>query len=457
MNGQSVLKVTMTLLSDASFGSGYSIPGGEDIAVCQNAQGYPYVKGTTIKGLLRESLQNLITWMDGDPGIMGILFGKEDWTGTEDSRRLHFTALTLVNPPADPESCYGERTFTALEDGVVKPGTLRIAACVHKGFQFAGEIACSDQDVELLQDALAGIKWAGTMRSRGLGRVNIHSEVRKEQPAAFSPPTGGCIHYRLRTESAVQITDLSRSRDNSYETQGFIPGSAIRGAIIGILASNDPEWFAANKTALLSDTTRFGDAVPNPQQLSVLPAIKGFYEDKEETLFENVVVDGQFSPGLKRAKTGSFCALEKDKLLFWSAEIEGSTRIRRKSADEDSRMFQTRFISAGQNFDGYIMLDNCAVGDKIAEVFPQTIWLGADRYAGLGKCTITVLESIDAPGWTDNYGYREQAEIGTKLYLLALSPMTMLSDNGTPCGVDEVALAKSSALEWQRYVFAVRP
>ena len=50
------IQVTMELLSDTIFGSGYSIPGGEDVAVCRDERGYPYFKGSTLKGLLRESL-----------------------------------------------------------------------------------------------------------------------------------------------------------------------------------------------------------------------------------------------------------------------------------------------------------------------------------------------------------------------------------------------------------------
>lgn len=60
------LRVTMELLSDAILGSGFSIPGGEDIAVCRDTNGYPYLKGTTLKGLLRESLENLTDWTGGD-------------------------------------------------------------------------------------------------------------------------------------------------------------------------------------------------------------------------------------------------------------------------------------------------------------------------------------------------------------------------------------------------------
>ena len=46
-------KIRLELLSEAIFGSGFSVPGGEDIGVCTDARGYPYLKGSTFKGLLR--------------------------------------------------------------------------------------------------------------------------------------------------------------------------------------------------------------------------------------------------------------------------------------------------------------------------------------------------------------------------------------------------------------------
>lgn len=60
MSRQVELQVRLELLSDTIFGSGHSIPGGEDIAVCQDENGYPYLKGTTFKGLLRESMHDLL-------------------------------------------------------------------------------------------------------------------------------------------------------------------------------------------------------------------------------------------------------------------------------------------------------------------------------------------------------------------------------------------------------------
>ena len=62
MNEKTVLKMEMILKSDAIFGSGYSIPGEEDIAVCKDQDGYPYMKGSTFKGLLRESMERMAYW-----------------------------------------------------------------------------------------------------------------------------------------------------------------------------------------------------------------------------------------------------------------------------------------------------------------------------------------------------------------------------------------------------------
>ena len=354
MSGHTTLRVTMELLSDAIFGSGFSIPGGEDIAVCRDDAGYPYLKGSTLKGLLRESLENYLAWTGGSETELSALLGESGWSGTDDGRRIHLTELILDQRPDDPEMCFSSRMFTSLENGVVKEGTLRAAACIHSGQTFSGELTCRNGDVPLLQHALAGIKWAGTMRSRGFGRVRVRGIVTEAKAGKRTQlPAARCIHYRLRTESPILITDLDRSRENSYETRNYIPGSAVRGMVISALAAQEPEWFQAHRVELLSDGTRFLNAVPAPMGTVPLPSIKGFYEDKAEEHFESVVKDGTFTEGFKRAKLGSFCALEGDTVRFWSAAAGGAVRIGRKARNGDEKtMFQTRGIGAGQDFEG---------------------------------------------------------------------------------------------------------
>lgn len=441
------LPVTLELLSDTIFGSGYSIPGGEDTAVCQNEQGYPYVKGSTWKGLLRESLEDLAAWGGTDPENVGILLGEEDWSGLADSRRVRFTALTLNSPPEDPEDCRGLRAFTALENGTVKQGTLRTAACAQGGLTFSGHLECEAGDVPLLRDALRGVKWAGTHRSRGFGRVRFTAEEAQPLTMEAGLTSGTCLRFRLKTLLPVMVTDQTRSDGNNYETQGFLPGSAIRGAVMGRLAANDPMWFEANKRALLSDDTRFLDAVPSPFSLPPLPALRGFYEDKEETCFKSVVIDGPLASGLKRAGVGSFCAIEGDSLRYWSAHTGGGMRIRRGKNGKDTAPFQVRWLDQGQEFEGYILLEDPALSPKIAQALGDTLWLGADRFSGFGKCGITRLEAARRPAWLDVYGYEDQTEVGKDLYLLAVSPLTMLDEKGEPRGLDEEELAKQLGVE----------
>lgn len=448
MSGTVRMRVTMELLSDAIFGSGFSIPGGEDIAVCRDGQGYPYLKGTTLKGLLRESLENLIAWTGGSEADVDAILGVSGWDGTAEDRRLHLTALTLESPPTDPEECYDLRTFTSLENGTVKEKTLRTASCIRRGLHFSGELVCAEQDADLLRDALAGIKWVGTMRSRGFGSVRVRGEDLAERGPDRKPVRGRCIHYRLHTETPVLVTDLSRSMENSYATRGYIPGSAVRGMVMSALSGGDPAWFEAHKTALLSDATQFQDAVPICGDLPVLPSVKGFYETKEEAELESVLIDGTFAPGKKRAKLGSFCALDGDTIRYWSAGTDGAMRIKRNvGKKEDTEPFQTSYLSAGQDFSGYILLEDESLSEKISGVFADTVWLGADRFEGFGKCSVTCLESAEAPDWAAAYGCGRQEDVGTVLYLLAVSPLTMVNGLGELCGIDAAALAEKLGVE----------
>lgn len=445
MSEQCSILVTMELLSDAIFGSGYSIPGGEDLAVCQDDRGFPWLRGSTMKGLLRESLQNWLVWTGGNAAELEALLGREGWDGAADGRRVHLTELRLAEGPEDAEDCYSTRSFTALERGVAKAGALRTAACIRAGLRFRGELYCAPEDAELLCSALSCIRWVGTMRSRGFGSVRVRGE-RGPQAArsADLPRSANCLRYRLRTLSPLLVTDLSRSSGNGMETRGYLPGAAVRGMVVSALAASDPDWFAANRLVLLGDDTCFLDAVPVRGDLPVLPAIRGFYEDKTGSAFETVLLDGTFKPGLKRAKLGSFCAPDGETLRYWSAASSGATRIGIHRADGGTTdMFQTRYLDAGQELEAYILLKRPELAERIARVLSGTVWLGADRFGGFGKCAVSRMETAEEPAWRAAYGCRTREDCGTELYLLAVSPFTMLDGIGSPCGLDEAALAEA--------------
>ena len=437
--------ITMELCSDTIFGSGFSVPGGEDIAVCQDEKGYPYLKGSTLKGLLRESLENYLAWTGQSQQLVGTLCGESDWDGTADDRRIQLTALHLDPRPVVPEDCFSTRIFTSLEHGVVKTDTLRTAVCIHRGMRFSGLFTCHQRDLALFQTVVQGIKWVGTMRSRGFGRVACRLEPSEQGEMKCVLGPCRCIRYRLQTELPVIVTDLSHSRDNSYTTRGYIPGAAVRGMVVNALANQYPDWFAAHRAELLSEKTRFLDAIPWQEDSVGLPGIMGFYGQKGSTEVTSVL--NADVAGMKRAKPGAFCALEGEQIRGWTASTGGNLRIQRHvGKTETSYPFQTQHIDAGQTFEGYIWMDDPSLAEPIGRAFQKTVWLGADRYEGFGKCAVLLLESVEAPSWQD-YGYSAGDTTDSTLYLLAISPLTMLNDWGEPCGLDVNALAARLGVE----------
>ena len=140
MSERVTFAVEMELESDGIFGSGYSIPGGDDINTTIDEQGYPYLKGSTLKGLLAESLHNLLAWTGGSEADYTALMGEEGWSGTADERRVQLTDMTLISRPVQPEEAFSSHTFTALENGVVKQGSLRSASCVRAKTKFTGSV-----------------------------------------------------------------------------------------------------------------------------------------------------------------------------------------------------------------------------------------------------------------------------------------------------------------------------
>lgn len=435
-----VLSVRMELLSDTLFGSGFSLSGGADLSAKRDEEGFPYVSGTTFKGLLREGLENLLCWSGKDAALADELLGEGGYAGVESPRRVKVTALTLAHPPLDPAACYQERTFTALEGGVVKSSSLRSASCVARGQVFEGELFCQQEDVELLKQAIRSIRFVGTHRSRGLGSVRCSaalSAARKE--AAADLPQTAVIRYRLENCLPVVVTDLSRSHANGYAARDYIPGTAVRGMVLNALAQQEPEWFEAHKGALLTEAC-FLDAVPCPADWEPLPPLMGFYGEKGKETVTSVLLEDV--AGKKRVNLGTSCRPEGDTIRGWSGKTGGTMRIARQNEQrKDALPFQVQYLEKGQSFTGYILLNNRDLAPAIGRVLRGDVWLGADRHSGFGQCRVAECGALEQPGWL-TYGYGPQDEIGQDLYLLAMTPLGLVDQWGEPCALSEDILSE---------------
>ena len=190
------LLIEMTLLADAVFGNGLSIPGGEDIATQMDDQGFPYLKGNTLKGMFREELINLLGWTGKDEKetdeTVCTLMGEGGSEQLDETRKVRFSDL-VINPElrktveeetddlAEHIAMFTyTRDFTRLEDGMAKEGSLRQCRTVKSGLHFYGTCYCAKEDAELVKEVLSLIKWVGTMRNRGFGKVSIVVEEQYE-------------------------------------------------------------------------------------------------------------------------------------------------------------------------------------------------------------------------------------------------------------------------------------
>ena len=184
--------VRMKLLEDTIFGNGQSIPGEEDISVLCDSKGFPYYKGGTMKGIFREELERLLSWKkcDNAKETVSRLLGTSGSNDSNEKGRLIFSDFCVADcvkkavsdEIKDPSEIFNAftsvRTFTKInENGMVKNGSLRVARCVNSGISLFGEIECEDDDSEdvkdLIKEVLSQIKWIGTMRNRGFGKVRI--------------------------------------------------------------------------------------------------------------------------------------------------------------------------------------------------------------------------------------------------------------------------------------------
>lgn len=199
------MKVKIQLLSDAIFGSGRSVPGGEDIGVLHDTYGFPYISGTSVKGVLREEIENYFAWTEKEDSEKRIaeLFGSAgDKTDINqmnedqgdkmavsdfnlpfflrkaviDELAIHDKQTRQQNQDLVLDIFTGIRTFTKIEDGRSKDHSLRNARCVKKDLIFEGEILCAEDDENLVRECLAYVKWLGTMRTRGFGHVMVKGE-----------------------------------------------------------------------------------------------------------------------------------------------------------------------------------------------------------------------------------------------------------------------------------------
>ena len=239
----------------------------------------------------------------------------------------------------------------------------------------------------------------------------------------------------LNNVEPLSISDASTSQAGQSNVYKYIPGSTIRGFVISKLAQNK-ELFEKHKKALFYGDVRFQNAYPviDNGKNELIPSPKGFYEDKKaDGNLQNVVVDGTFSDGMKRAGLGNFCYLDKDTVRYCSIDVSSAMQV--KVNDSEQNIYRSSYIVPGCSFYSYIFVKDEESGElcqEIKRLFDDTeIFLGQNRNNGYGKCLCKIEEAGGMQIW--NHACKDTEN---SVYMLLLSDAVMRGQDGEYVGLN---------------------
>lgn len=256
------------------------------------------------------------------------------------------------------------------------------------------------------------------------------------------------IRYQIENIEPIRIADDSVSQLGQVETLRHIPGSTMRGYIVNSLAKDSD--FPSIKAKLFSNSVRYLNAYLSVKEKELLPSPKGFYENKEiiegRKEIENVVLDGKFTEGNKRASLGRYSYIEDGTIYYYGVETNSDLKIKvnLENDGEKRNVFRNEYIMPGHIFVGYIAVDDQVILERIKKLFARDLYLGNARSSGLGRCK--VISCVE----TDKLPYAEYAmdeDMTGSCFMMLLSNTAMRGEYGENEGLNLSLLQKKMGVE----------
>lgn len=252
------------------------------------------------------------------------------------------------------------------------------------------------------------------------------------------------IRYKIVNTEPLRIADDSTSQSGQTTTLRYIPGTTVRGFVINQLAGESD--FEEIKKELFSEKVKYLNAYLSRDGRNLIPSPKGFYEGKipkitdGKTEIRNVVLDGTFPEGYKRASLGRYCYLEGDCIYGYMVNTGADMKIRIHSGENGKKtVFNSEYIERGTSFTGYIAVEDRELGERIRRLFKEKILLGNARSSGYGKCRVLECEWMKELPHAAYFPKKDQAD---ECYLMLLSNTAMRNENGEICGFSEEAVKR---------------
>jgi CRISPR-associated protein Csx10 len=215
------------------------------------------------------------------------------------------------------------------------------------------------------------------------------------------------LFITLKLETPLLITGLGNGEENSSQSLPFIPGSALRGALVSQYASKSTGLRAdpLAEQLFFSGKVRFLNAYPLDQSGNrMLPIPASWRVQKGDDLKKAEVADLALTSDQDKNKvigqpyrgtnTGQgVYVFEPDEELAIHIASQGRGTVKAG----ESTVFQYQSLARGQSFVALIVADDKNDLDKVEEYLKPNTWLylGRSRSAGYGKVLIENVKRED--------------------------------------------------------------
>lgn len=463
-----------------------------DADVVFHPSGFPMIPARRIKGMLKESMEEVMEIFGKEESeiqdMVARLFGKSGKSTYEGKLLFHNLMLegwdqivkeieglspqNAIQPDFVKSYFTTEIQQTAIGreggkdeiEGVAKKRSLRNYRVIKPSNTFEATLLSTDvltqEEEEYLKYSVLNLRYAGTRRNRGFGKIKCQIEpleagnqVQSLQ-AATSPVSPKIISVSINTLSPVVLADL-RGEQNTVFTQKYISGNQLRGLLVNAYMRNrdiaygkahyDPDFqelFVSGKLKFGDLRLKQGQALPlHLHQFKRHPEkepISVFAKNEDDEITKSIGSIGQVHDGVIHKDGFS----PKTTFNFHNSRPNRAAG-RNTESDAEGGIFYYESLNEGQTFEGSITGESTSLSKLIA-VFPASFnaRLGRSRSAQYGSVEV----SLKPEGQLDDTKQLSPGE-----YVLSLqSPLVLLNEWGFPnptVGEMEKHLSKIWGLE----------
>jgi CRISPR-associated protein Csx10 len=448
------MKIIIDLLSYTLIGSGEGI-GIIDSDVVLDELGFPYIPSKRIKGVLKESAEEICDILGiNDYKIVESIFGKDGFT----EGKLHIGNLYINNYKRIKEEIKNLKNYknsiykglvnsskitsyytairqqTSIEEdsGIAREGSLRTFRVLKPGLKFEGELneikSLTKKEEALLYLAAINLKRIGTSRNRGFGEIkcliddieiqnlseamqylNSSEDIKEEkvQPADIKLNKKDYVKklsYKITALSPILIAKEIGEQNTVY-TEKYIPSTTVR----GLFANKFIKELNLDKTAheddnfynlFLKGKIIFTPAYTSKNNKIYYPAL---YFHKEKGKDSNSVYNilEEVPNDIKTKPLNRMIYYIDDKIYTYDISTTfyfHNTRDREKGHSTGEDIYYYESINEGEEFKGFIIGDEGYL-EGIKKLFNEkfTSFIGRSKSAqyGLVKIEFGDLEDVD--------------------------------------------------------------